>query len=198
MEGGVIRDGVDLAEPLGSQKTIGPGNVLRLKFGWITTAQLYPVIQNQGTTTVYLQTPAIATRGIGPNSPPIGVTIMVRDLAGNLTGEVYILERRLQYGLWDQFGTDVQAFVKGVTIRKVATNLANSQVGSVLVNTDSLSSCCKTVSLIPGPVFTSPISGVIFKTYSATRMWQRVEVTLGSNYPVAPANPDFGEVRREW
>lgn len=185
-ESGPLMESADRADPMGAGMTFN-SNILRIKFGWYTTAQLYPAIQARGTYRFKLQTPAIQTKGIGPNSPPIGAFIVLRDMAGNPTGEVFMLERRRSVGSWDQFGTDVQAYVKGLAIRKVRMDFQNLNTGSVIQNTSGVV-CCKEAPLVPdasGSASWTSMYGVTLKAYTSTVTGMWVEATLGPNYPAA-------------
>lgn len=184
----------DAGDPMGGSATIVPlyfSNINRIRFGWYETAQLFPVIQTQGEHSFFLQTPAVQTKGIGPNSPPIGAFIPLRDSSGALTGEVFMLERRINIGPWDIFQSDAQAYAKGVSIRRALLNFGDFSSPTVLQDTTPGTTCCKDAPLVPGPLgtatWTSQLYGITVTAYTGTRRSQRVVVTLDSRYPaVAP------------
>jgi hypothetical protein len=118
----------------------------------------------------------------------MGAFVILRDANGNPTGDVFMLESRRSTGLWDRFGTDVQAYNLGVAIRKAGMNFADLQNGSTIQDTTPLTSCCKDAPLAPGPLgtatWTSQLYDVTFKAYTGSVYRQLIEVTLGPRYPV--------------
>jgi hypothetical protein len=195
-ESGPVMEYEDRSDPMGNAITFN-NNIHRIKFGWHTTAQLYPAIETRKAVPerFRLQTPAVATKGIGPSSPPIGAFIVLRDMSGNPTGEVFMLERRRSVGQWDQFGTDVQAYVKGLIIRKVRMDFQNLNTGSIIQN-PSGTLCCKSAALVPdasGSATWTSIYGVTIKAYTPTVTGMWVEVTLGPNYPAAASLQSEGK-----
>ncbi len=190
-EGGPILEYFDRADPLASSVITFNSNVNRIKFGWTSISQMYPAIEYRKpggqSYMVRIQTPSQRTKGIGPSSPPIGAFIVLRDMNGNPTGEAFVLERRRSTGLWDQFGTDVQAYNLGLAIRKVSLNLSSGFNGSVIQDTTPATACCKDAPLVPGPSgsasWTSNLYGVTIKAYTGSVSGMLVEITLGGNYP---------------
>jgi hypothetical protein len=180
----------DRADPLGNSTILTfNSNINRATYGFLTTGRFAPPIEYRMPEPyrVLLQTPAIPTKGVGPSDPPMGAYILLRDLAGNLTGEVFVLEYRKSMGMWDQFGTDTQAYNGGLAIRKTGLDWSHWGTGTVIQDTTPATSCCKDAPLKPtswaGATWTSNLYGVSIKAFPPTVYGMWVEIILGNNYP---------------
>lgn len=194
-EGSPIIEYADCGDPMGScsSKTLN-AVVNRLKFQWAGSSRMYPVIQSRkpfGAPYVFkLQSPAIGSKGIGINSPPVGAYILLRDQSGQPNGKAFILEYRYIVGQWEWFGTDMQTYNNGLAIRLVESlDLSDPMFGSIIQNTTPSESCCKSAPLKPvwpasTKTWTSQLYGVTITAHAGTRTGMLVEVSLGANYPM--------------
>lgn len=184
-ENGPILTQRDNGDSLGSNRLVMNHLVNRMKFGWLTTAQIYPTISVRGQHRFLIQSPSRPSKGIGPNSPPVGGVIELRNLDGTLSNKLMVLETRTRSTYFDVFESDIASFVGGVAIRIVNRNLEASSTGTVLLDTTPLTPCCDDAALNPGRSFTVNQYGVTVSAAASmlNRVW--VTVNLGDNYPVS-------------
>lgn len=167
-------------------------NVLRLKLQWYSGTGQCRVVDSQGSHRVFFQSPAIASKGIGPNSPPFCVIVPLRDSSGQPTGEIDVWEWRRQTGFWEQFTTDLQDFVRGgLIVRRVGTNFAHQHVGTILLNPRPEMVCCKHSVVLPGTTWT--VTGGYYSLTAGYHTAQRQSATihLGSNYPAIASEQEI-------
>ncbi|HMR55428.1 MAG TPA: hypothetical protein PKD34_02440 [Candidatus Doudnabacteria bacterium] len=188
-EGGMVYEYGDRADPMGgvsAAKWLMFGNHIRLKLGWHASTARYVVIDTRGSQPVhrFIQTPAIPTKGIGPNSPPIGYIIPIRNTDGSLTNEVYIVERRRNHGFFEQFATNAQDLGRGLIIRKHSTDFVSGTSGSVMLNPQPQFTCC-TRAVVPfGGSYTTSMN-ITFTVGYGTPNSMPFVVTLPDYYPAS-------------
>ncbi|QQS22841.1 hypothetical protein IPM19_04420 [bacterium] len=155
----------------------------RIKFGWLSPAQRYPVVSSRGRHRILIQTPSRPGKGIGPNVPPPGIFIELRNLDGTLSDKVMVLETRSLMPYYDMFPSDVQGYVGGLGIRLVSKDLENTATGTVLIDSTPETECCKDAPLRPGRTFSMAKYGVTITTAASIRYQVWVTLDLGNNYP---------------
>jgi|GEM_PF-1351168 hypothetical protein len=185
-ENGQIWEYGDKADPMGTvqNRYMMFGNIIRMKLGWHASTARYEVIDTRGSHSRYIQTPAIATKGRGPNGPPIGYIIPILNSDGTLTGDVYFVERRIGHGLFDQFASQTVELGKGLIVRRHSTNFVSPNSGSIMMNFHPTMACCNKAAI---PFGTTAVTqrNVSFSVGYGTRDWLYVTFTLPDNYPAS-------------
>lgn len=192
-EGGPTIEEADPGDPLGQISLTFNHNVNFLKFGWHVNRFAFSSIQYQGTSTTVLSPPSKTLDGSRNKRGYAGAYIPLRDLSGNLTGEVFVLEAaRPPTTIWDVFSSDSQAFSQGMAIRKIPTDFSSSLTGTIMQDTTPGTPCCKDAPLVPdasgSATWTSSLYNVTFIVFTPnSRGMMEVRVILGPNYPTAPS-----------
>jgi hypothetical protein len=185
IEGGPTQEYGDNADPMGAVRSfyLMFSNVIRMKLGWFAATARYVVVDTRGSHSVFLQTPAIPTKGVGPNSPSPVYIIPIRNPDGSLTNEVYIIERRRNVNQFERFDTDTIELSRGLMLRKHNVDLTYINYGSILINPrPGFFPCCKKAVIPFGGVFTT-VKNITFSVGFGTPQSLPVKITLPDYYP---------------
>ncbi len=185
-DGGTIWEYGDPGDPMGTPRGFWHmfNNINRLKLGWLASTAKFVVIDVRGTSPMkHLQTPAVPTKGIGSNSPPVGYIIPILNTNGTLTDEVYIVERRRNLGLFEVLTSQGSELAQGLSIRRHNVDLTGYR-GGVILNSHPTWPCCSKGPVPFGTSFTT-LKNVTFNVGYGTPSWMAFTVTLPDYYPAS-------------